>query len=85
MKCISIKYKVKYKSKWQMISVPSLPPLTPYILLPPIGETMVVIDPRLSNESIPCCFRDLDIPLYRGVGDGGHPSDEDEKVTSSRI
>ena len=25
-------------------------------------------------------FRDLDIPLYRGVGDGGLPSDEDEKV-----
>ena len=24
--------------------------------------------------------RDLDIPLYRGVGDGGHPSDEEEKV-----
>jgi len=26
--------------------------------------------------------RDLDIPLYRGVGDGGHPSDEEEKGKS---
>jgi len=26
--------------------------------------------------------RDLDIPLYRGVGDGGHPSDEEEKDKS---